>query len=84
MKVTEDTIGKLGGLYKERLESELISELSRRLRIDAAEAMSTYYRSELARQVDAGAYGIHYLSPSYLVDELLAELGDDGPAPTRR
>ena len=84
MRITEDTIGKLGDLYKERLESELISELSRRLEIGATEAMSTYYGSELARQVDEGAYGIQYLSPSYLVDELLAELGVDGSAPTGR
>ncbi|MBQ9043504.1 MAG: hypothetical protein IJ111_11920 [Eggerthellaceae bacterium] len=84
MRVTEETVSKLGELYKERLESELISELSRRLEVDAAEAMSTYYGSELARQVDEGANGIQYLSPSYLVDELLAELGIDSPESTGR
>ena len=84
MRVTKETISKLGELYKERLESELISELSRRLKVDAAKAMATYYGSELARQVDGGVNGIQYLSPSYLVDELLAELGIDDSAPTGR
>ena len=74
MNVTRETIGKLGPLYKERLESELICELSRRTGADAPAAMGLYYNSELARQIDEGAYGIQYLSPNYLVDELLREL----------
>ena len=84
MRVTEDTISKLDGLYKEHLESNLISELSRKLQIDAAEAMAVYYGSELARQIDEGAHGIQYLSSLYLVDELLAELDMDSPAPQKR
>ena len=74
MKVTAETIERLGPLYKERLESALISELSSRLGVDASKAMSLYYGSELARQIDKGAHGIQYLSPNYLVDELLSEI----------
>ena len=74
MKVTAEMIEKLSPLYQERLESELISELSSRLGLDASDAMKLYYESRLAREIDEGAYGIQYLSPGYLVDELLLEI----------
>ena len=74
MKVTAETIEKLGPFYQERIESAVIAELSRMLQVGAADAMRLYYNSSLAEQIERGAYGIQYLSPQYLAEELVQEL----------
>ena len=42
-----------------------------RLNIDAEEALRIYYSSRLAEQINEGAYGIQYMDPVYLVEDLL-------------
>ena len=74
MRITAETIEKLGPLYEERIESAVITELSSMLQIGAADAMRLYYSSSLAEQSEQGAYGIQYLSPRYLAEELIQEL----------
>lgn len=76
MKMDASMMDELEETYKERLESSIVTELSRRLGLDASAAMELYYRSSLAGQIDRGEYGIQYLSPDYLVDDLLENEGD--------
>lgn len=80
MEVTEKTIAALEESHLERLEADIVNELAKRLGISSAEALGRYYRSRLASQIAEGAHGAQYLSPGYLVDQLLSEERDGVPA----
>jgi hypothetical protein len=58
-------------VYLTNLENSIMSKLADRLAVDPREAMDIYYRSELAKQIAAGSFGIQYLDPEYLIDDLL-------------
>lgn len=75
MRVTEATIKQLGPLLEEQLEADIISALAMRLGIPADEAMSLYYRSSLAQQIEEGRWGMQYLGASYLAEEVLKQAG---------
>lgn len=60
--------------YKERLEEKIILSLAKRKNIDFKTSMSAYYTSALARLIEQGSYGIHYLDSELLTDELEKEL----------
>ena len=69
-----DSKGDLGGnleeLLREHLESDIICRIVEQFDVDAVRAMEMYYKSNLAQQVSAGAYGVQYLSAACLVDDL--------------
>ena len=62
---------QLETVLKESLEKDITSLLAERLEISIREAMDVYYRSQLSRQINSGAYGIQYLDAAYLVGDLL-------------
>jgi hypothetical protein len=57
--------------YRDRLEAAVIAALARLSGLSEREAMDAYYRSQLSRQVNQGSFGIQYLSPDYLADDLI-------------
>ena len=69
------TLDKLEEVLKQNLEADIIALLAQRLQLDAETAIDLYYASELARQVDEGTFGIQYLSPQYLADDLIENEG---------
>ena len=56
---------------KRNQDTEIVTLLAERLNIDAEEALRIYYSSRLAEQINEGAYGIQYMDPVYLVEDLL-------------
>ncbi len=60
--------------YRERLEEDIISELHNRRDISYEEAMHLYYKSQLAKYISLGLYGIQYLDANILTDLLEKEL----------
>ena len=50
---------------KRNQDTEIVTLLAERLNIDAEEAL------RLAEQINEGAYGIQYMDPVYLVEDLL-------------
>jgi len=61
----------VSSVYKKELEQDVIALLAKRKSMSLGQAMDVYYRSRLAQQVSDGTFGIEYLSPSYLVDDLI-------------
>ena len=61
----------LEDLLRQSVDADVVTLLSRRLGLSAERAIDLYYASALARQVDQGAFGIQYLSPEYLVEDLM-------------
>lgn len=76
MNATKDMLTELDSLRKEHLDADIIALLTERLDIPAEHAMHLYYRSRLARQIDAGTYDIQALDSHYLVDDLLDNESD--------
>lgn len=56
---------------KRNQDTEIVTLLAEQLGVDAEEALAIYYSSRLSEQVNEGAYGIQYLDPAYLVEDLL-------------
>lgn len=77
MKVSESTIEGLGSFLKEHVEADVVSTVARRLGISAEEALALYFGSELPELVESGKYGVQYLSPEYLADEVLRSANMD-------
>ena len=61
----------LAETYKEMLEEDIISELSKRKDIPLRDAMDIYYKSKLSQQINDGSYGIENMDYRYLVQDLL-------------
>jgi len=61
----------VSSVYKKELEQDVIAQLARKTGLSLDMAMDVYYRSRLAQQISDGTYGIEYLSPSYLADDLI-------------
>ena len=57
--------------YKEGLEESVIARLADVKALPLDEAMDIYYRSRLATQISEGKLGLEFLSPEYLVDDLI-------------
>ena len=66
----------VSAIYRQGLEEEIIAKLAEVRNIDLSDAMDTYYRSRLARQIANGDFGIQYLSAAYLVEDLIANEPD--------
>jgi energy-converting hydrogenase A subunit M len=58
-------------LYQTHHDEDIIKVLAEKIHIDLRQAMDIYYKSKLARQIDAGEYGIQYLDARYLADDLI-------------
>lgn len=71
MNITEQTIRQLDELRKEHVEADIIALLSNRLDVPVEKATDMYYRSDLARQINDGSYGIQALDATCLVDDLM-------------
>lgn len=61
----------LAETYKEMLEEDIISELSKRKDIPLRDAMDIYYKSRLSQQINDGSYGIENMDYRYLVQDLI-------------
>ena len=61
----------VSSLYRQKLEEDVISRLAEMKNITLDRAMDIYYRSRLAGQISEGLYGIEYLSPEYLAQDLV-------------
>ncbi|MBQ6615595.1 MAG: hypothetical protein IJH67_04415 [Thermoguttaceae bacterium] len=57
--------------YLQNLERDIITILSQKRNISLREATDVYYHSKLAQQIEQGAYGIEFLSPQYLANDLI-------------
>ena len=58
-------------LYLQNLERDIITILAQKRNISLREATDVYYHSKLAEQIEQGAYGIEFLSPQYLTNDLI-------------
>ena len=58
-------------IYKEMLDEKIISALAENKGIDLRKAMDIYYKSKLARQINAGKYGIDNMDARYLAADLI-------------
>lgn len=74
MNVTKKTLEGLDEFLKEHLEADIVAILVQRLDVSSADALSLYYNSNLSEKINKGEYGIQYLAPEYLADELLKEI----------
>jgi hypothetical protein len=70
MTQRSETLAALAEWRKTHLEQDIIAEITALAGLGQAEAMGIYYRSQLARQIDAGMHGIHYLDAKYLAQDL--------------
>lgn len=66
--MNEDTIEKF---YQEGLEERLISYLAKENGISLEKAMDIYYRSNMAKQIHEGSYGVQYLDYKVLARILM-------------
>lgn len=62
---------EISKIYRQNLEEDIISYLSKELNLSIDESMRVYYSSKLARQIDEGKYGIDNLDPKYLALDLI-------------
>ena len=75
MEVTEKTVEQLDGFLKEHQEADVIAILAQRKNLSSNEALELYFSSRIPGLISEGTCGFHYLSPEYLADEVLKELG---------
>ena len=71
MDITDETLKALDETYLEQLDASIIAALASQAGIEERQAMDIYYQSKLSRQVNDGLYGIQYLSPEYLANDLI-------------
>ena len=62
---------ELRRLCREKQETAIVSNLALLKGLSLDQALSLYYRSALARQVEDGKYGIDNLDPAYLAEDLI-------------
>ena len=61
----------LTAVYRQNLEESIIACLAKMKTLDLRKAMDIYYKSRLARQINAGKYGIDNMDARYLAEDLL-------------
>ena len=61
----------LTAVYRQNLEESIIACLAKMKSLDLRKAMDIYYKSRLARQINAGKYGIDNMDARYLAEDLL-------------
>lgn len=62
---------QLDEVYKQNLESDIISSISEMKGIDLRKAFDIYYSSKLAEQVANDSYGIENMDAKYLAEDLI-------------
>lgn len=60
-------------IYREFLEEDIISYLSKTENISLSKAMDRYYKSKLSEKIHQGKYDVQYLDYKVLADILLNE-----------
>ena len=60
---------ELRRLCREKQEAAIVSCLASLKGLSLDQALSLYYRSALARQINEGKYGIDNLDPAYLAED---------------
>lgn len=73
--VSERTIAGLDDVLREHEEADVVAVLARRLDLGAEEALELYFSSRIPELIAHDEYGVRYLSPEYLADEVLRERG---------
>ena len=58
-------------IYHQKLEADIINQLSIKLNIEIQKAMDIYYSSKLAKQIENSEYGIDNLDYKLLVEDLI-------------
>lgn len=61
----------LDDLYKQLLEEDIINSIAKFKSIDIRKAFDIYYASKLAKQINAGLYGIDNMDAKYLAMDLI-------------
>ena len=61
----------LAAVYRQNLEESIIACLAKMITLELRKAMDIYYKSRLARQINAGKYGIDNMDARYLAEDLL-------------
>ena len=61
----------LTAVYRQNLEESIIACLAKMKSLDLRKAMDIYYKSRLAKQINAGKYGIDNMDARYLAEDLL-------------
>jgi len=61
----------LTAVYRQNLEESIIACLAKMKTLDLRKAMDIYYKSRLAKQINAGKYGIDNMDARYLTEDLL-------------
>ena len=61
----------LTAVYRQNLEESIITCLAKMKSLDLRKAMDIYYKSRLAKQINAGKYGIDNMDARYLAVDLL-------------
>ena len=62
---------QLEEVYKQNLESDIISAISEIKGIDLRNALDIYYSSKLAGQISNDIYGIENMDAKYLAEDLI-------------
>ncbi len=75
MDVSENVIKNLGGFLIEHQEADIVAALAEKTDATAEEALSLYYQSDLAPEIERGELGLQYLPADYLADEVLKRKG---------
>lgn len=71
MKVDATTIENLDSFLKEHQEADVVELLVRKLDVTVEEALAIYFNSNVASMIESGTLGTQYLSPEYLVEEIV-------------
>ena len=61
----------LTAVYRQNLEESIIACLAKMKTLDLRKAMDIYYKSRLAKHINAGKYGIDNMDARYLAEDLL-------------
>jgi hypothetical protein len=72
MILDDEKVAQLSELHAINLERDIINILAERLKLPPQKAMELFYNSEIANLIANNTYGICYLSPQYLAEELLS------------
>lgn len=64
-------IKQIEWFYKQNLENDIITTVSKLKKIDLRRAFDIYYSSKLAGQIAEGSLGIENLDAKYLAEDLI-------------
>ena len=62
---------ELARIYRQNLEENIVSYLSKEKNIPMKKAMDIFYKSKLSKQIYDGVYGIENMDYKYLAEDLV-------------